>query len=319
MKTAKELAQEFIGLKSVLIFCHTRPDGDTLGSAMALCTALRKKQIECDIVCDGIVPEKYHFISLAKHILKPECVMKKYQAHIAVDVATENLLGTTWGIFTSSDKTFVVDHHASNERYAKVNFVATAPATAMIVCKIIENMGVEFDKDIANSILLGIVTDTALFLNNNVNEECFTISAKMLSYGANMDEIVTNLYKNQSKARAQLYAEVIGRTKFYLHDRLAVVVTTLSDLNKYNLQSDETEGFVDFPLSISGVEVAVSILQTKSELYRVSFRSKGRVNVNDVAQEFGGGGHKFASGCVVKGIFEEVIEKIIRAVDINLY
>ncbi len=319
MKTANNIAQELLAQKSVLIFCHTRPDGDTLGSAMALCYAFAKKQIECDIVCDGIISEKYHFLSLSKKILRPEEVSKKYQAHVAVDVATENLLGTSWGIFTSSEKTYVIDHHTSNERFAKVNFVIDAPATAMIVYEIIKNMSVDFDQEIASSILLGIITDTALFLNNNVNEECFNLSAKMLSFGANIDKIVTSLYKNQSKARAQLYAEVIGRIRFCLQDKLAIVATTLSDLNKYSLQSDETEGFVDFPLSISGVEVAVSILQTKNELYRVSFRSKGKVNVNSVAQEFGGGGHKFASGCVVKGVFEEVVEKIIRAVDINLY
>lgn len=319
MKTLNCIANEINQAKSLLIFCHTRPDGDTLGSAFALYNALIKKGVRCDIVCDGIIPDKYSFYPLCKSVLLPEKVNEKYDIHLAVDVATENLLGRSWGIFTSTEKTYSIDHHLSNERFAKVNYVSDCPATTILVLKLIEEMGVSIDKDIANAILMGIITDTALFANDNVNEECLTISAKMIELGADMKAIVKNIFKSQSKARAQMYAEVIGRMRFYLQDKLAIVTITLQDLQKYGLSDDVSEGFVDFPRSIDGVEVAVSILQVKDELFRISFRSRGKVNVNDVASEFGGGGHPSASGCVVKGMYEEVIEKIVRAVDINIY
>ena len=107
--------------------------------------------------------------------------------------------------------------------------------------------------------------------------------------------------------------------RFYLQNKLALITIKADDLQSRGLTEDCTEGFVDYPLTIAGVEVSVSLLQTRNNLYRVSFRSRGNVDVNVIAGEFGGGGHRFASGCVVSGMYEEVVEKVVRAVDINIY
>ncbi len=118
------------------------------------------------------------------------------------------------------------------------------------------------------------------------------------------------MFKKQKKARALLYADTLSRMRFLLDDRLAVLIVRQEDLKKYAARQDYTEGFVDFPLSIDTVEVSVSIMETKRNQYKISLRSKGKVNVNAVAAVYGGGGHVLASGCMLFGDVEEVIDKL---------
>lgn len=319
MKTISQLSIELLKYKSVLIFCHTKPDGDTLGSAVGLKYGLQQKKIYCDIVCDGIIPAKYGVIINTKEIIKPEQVAKKYDAHVAVDIAAEHLFGNAWGIYESCNNRYSIDHHSSNSRYTSDLYLDKAPAATVLVYRLLKEMNVEFDKNIAEPLLLGIVTDTANFMHESTNSECLAVASELMDYGVDLSKISSEVLKNQTKERAMLYAQVMSRMRFYLDNKLAIITIRKSDLHNYSLSEDSTEGFVDFPLTISNVEVAVSLLQSKDELFRVSIRTKGKVNANEVASEFGGGGHFFASGCVISGLYEEVIEKIVRAVDINLY
>ena len=319
MKTLKQLSTEFLTLKSALIFCHIRPDGDTLGSAVALALALRQKGIKCSIMCEGIIPERLAINSTFNEILGVENFSGKYDAHISVDIASEHLFGRAWGIYESAEKKYAIDHHTSNSRFTSNLYLESAPATAIIVYKLLEEMQIHFTKEICESLLMGIVTDTGNFMHNYTNAECMKTAGKLMEYGADLQKITCQVFKNQSKGRSDLYLSVMQKSRFYLDGKLVIIAVHKNDLKTFGVTESETEGFVDYPLTISGVEVAVSVLEFKNELYRVSFRSKGKVNVNSVANEFGGGGHLFASGCVIAGLYEEVIEKIIRAVDINIY
>ena len=319
MKTLEQIANEIALLKSALIFCHVRPDGDTLGSGVALYLGLKQKGIDCKLVCDGEIADKYRFMPSTSEVLRPEEVKFSAEGHIAVDIPGEHMLGHCWGIYTASQKTFCIDHHPSNSRFTKNLYLETKPANTINIYHVLEAMNVSITRDIAEAILLGIITDTGVFMHNSTSGEALTIAGKMVGLGADFHKIIFNVFKNQSRERSQLYIEVMNKMRFYLDNRLAIITIKKDQLATYQLNEEATEGFVDYPLTISGVKVSVSLLQTKNELYRVSFRSNGEVNVNNVASEFGGGGHVFASGCVVAGVYEEVIEKIIRAVDINLY
>lgn len=319
ISSLNDIAQIISKVKSALIFCHVRPDGDTLGSAAALYLALKKKGLHCDIVCDGNIPDKFSFVSSFNNILKPDEIKENYDAHISVDVPTEALLGMSWGIYKAGKIKIAIDHHLSNELYAQYTHISDESANTVIIYELIESLGVEIDKEIAQAILIGIVTDTGNFTHLNADAKSLEIASKAIKAGADLHSIVYNSYLKQSKTRAFFFADVISKMRFYLNDRLAFIVIGKDMLSSRGLNDDVTEGMVDFPLSIDGVEVAVSLLETKNELYRVSFRSDGKVDVGKIAGEFGGGGHIFASGCVVKGPLEEVIERIVRAADINMY
>lgn len=316
-KSLKNIAADILLCDSALIFCHTRPDGDTLGGAMALCLGLRQKGMRADVVCDGAVPQKYSYEPFFKEVLTPEKVISAYACHIAVDVASENMLGTAYGVFSSSKNTFCIDHHVSNTRYAREYFVRDCAANCLNIGELLTEAGVCIKDKIAEALLLGLITDTGNFSQSNTSEEALIYAGKLVSLGADVHKINYYMFKNQTKARAKLHAEVMQKMRFFSGDKIAIITISKDDLNKSGAGSEQTEGFVDFPLSIEGVEVACSLLETKNELYKVSLRSKGKINVNAVAGEFGGGGHVLASGCVISGPYEEVVERLVRAIVIN--
>lgn len=319
MKTLKEISNEILALKSAYVFCHVRPDGDTVGSAVALALALRQKGIECDVVCDGDVPQKISSVIDTSYFLKPIQVKTAREGHIAVDVASEHLLGHSWGIYTASSKCFCIDHHPSNSRFTQSLYLEALPANTLIIYNLLKLMNVEISAQIAEGVLLGIITDTANFMHNSTTSMSLNVASEMINCGADMQKITNAIFKSQTKERSQLYIDVLKGMRFYLENKLAILTVKMDDLQKYGLGEDSTEGFVDYPLTILGVEVAVSLLQTKQNLYRVSIRTREKVNANQIASEFGGGGHRFASGCVISGMYEEVIEKLVRAVDVNIY
>ena len=173
--------------------------------------------------------------------------------------------------------------------------------------------GYEITEEIANLLMLGLITDSGNFAHQDVSENTFKIAAFLRSKGADVSLIIYNMFRRQTKARALLYGRVIKNIGFALDDKLAYLVITDKDVEECGADKSLTEGFVDFPLTIDGVEVSVSFLEYKENQYKASLRSKGNINVNSVAVSFGGGGHKFASGCKLIGSLEEVKEKLIFA------
>ena len=154
-------------------------------------------------------------------------------------------------------------------------------------------------------------------MHSNVTENTFSVASKLISNGAKFHDISYAMFKNQKIERAKLYASVIDKMRLFENGKIAIISVFNSDFEKFSATQDMTEGFIDFPLSVEGVEVAVSIMETKLNHYKVSFRSKGKIDVNDVASTFGGGGHVLASGCMISGFYEDVKDKIIRAISIN--
>lgn len=318
MTTLKDVAIELKKHSKILIFCHNRPDGDTLGSAFALKYAL--EQIEgktADVVCAQSIPDKYAPLDYLKGAYLPKEISSTYDCHISVDCASEMMLGDSYSIYAKNVNTINVDHHVSNERYAKLNYVEDRASCCEIIYGLINYLGREKTQSVVNSLLLGLVTDTGNFMHSNVTKETLQIASELVGNGADLHKISYAMFKNQKIERAKLYAHVIDGVRFFENGKIAIISIFKSDFEKFSASQDMTEGFIDFPLSIEGVEVAVSIMETKNNAYKISLRSKGKVNVNEVASTFGGGGHVLASGCLICGFYEDVKEKIIRAISIN--
>lgn len=311
----KDIAEELKKFDDILIFSHSRPDGDTLGSAMAVKTALKNMGKKAEVVCSSPVPEKYKGIFPEFATVKSlDEVKGKFSAHLSVDVSAESMFGDCYELFTSNRNSFNIDHHVSNTRYAKYNFVEDDAACCEIIYRFISLLGAEITPEIADYLMLGILTDTGDFGHSNVTDKTLEIASELVGYGARLHDITYQMFKNQKKARAMLFGRVISKTKFFLDDKLAIISVLKDDFTSAGASQDMTEGFIDFPLSIEGVEVAVSIMESKNNAYKISFRSKGKVNVNEIASVFGGGGHILASGCMICGFYEDVKDKIIKAV-----
>ena len=300
--------------KTVAVFCHARPDGDALGSGLALCLALKSKGKTAHMCCDDAPSEKFSFIPAMKEV-KTELPNVEYDLFISVDCADIMRLGSFAKKYTKfKGVTVNLDHHVSNGRYGKLNYVQACPASCELVTELFQKAGFEVTEEIANLLMLGLITDSGNFTHLDVTERTYGIAAYLRGRGADIYKINYNMFSRQSKTRAILYGKVMSKMRFKLDDRLALIVIHNEDLPKVGLDIGLTEGFVDFPLSVDGVEVAVSLMEYKPNLYKISLRSKGKVNVNEIAVSFGGGGHVLASGCLLGGPLEEIIEKLTYAV-----
>lgn len=302
--------------RSVALLCHARPDGDCLGGACALKLAFEKQGIKAVVCSTDPVPERFKFLPEMNNVLCTLDDSQNYSAMIAVDCADLTRL-SQGELFVKHKNTFNIDHHVSNQSYAKVNYVVDCAANCQNVYEIIKQMGVAIDKEIADLLMLGLVTDTGFFRHKNTTSETLDIASELLEKGADLNFIGYKTFREQSKARAKLFGMVMSKIRYFLDDRFAVVSISKKDIEFAGAKADETEGFIDFVMGIDTVEVGACLMEIDNNKYKISFRSK-EADVNAVASSFGGGGHVLASGCQISGEYEEVVDKITFAVSREL-
>ena len=308
-----EIAERIKRAKKIAIFTHMRPDGDALGSSLALKAALDFLNIENGIFDESPLPSNLSFMDGLEKIEKT-LTGDGWDLYIALDSADCSRLGALSDTFAIAPKknidTVNIDHHISNPSYAKYNYVRQCSANCMNVAALIENLGVPYTKEIATPLLTGLLTDSGNFSHDDVTEECFLLAAKLVSAGADVRTLNYNLFKKQPKARAALHGEVMSKIRYFHDDKFAVITIPLSLMEKHGADNGMTEGFVDFPLNVDTVEVAASIMEVKKGNYKISLRSKSYADVNQIAGRYGGGGHVRAAGCMLFGEIEEIIDKL---------
>ena len=310
MNTIEEIARGLKNLKSAAVFTHMRPDGDTLGSALALSRALSMLGVKTEVLNEGAIPEKFLFLADAKNIVRTPSF--DAEAFILVDISDPGRLGELKEYYlrrAAKKKTFNVDHHISNKRYAQYNYVRACSSNCENIASLISALGVKPDEDIYACLFMGLVTDSGSFSHDDVTGDTLRLAARCIDGGADPAKISYETVTKRSKARAQLYAAVASNVRYFLDDKLAVALVTAEMLERYGLKADATEGIVDFARSIDVVEVSVCLLEVRHGQYQVSFRSK-TADVNEIARVFGGGGHVRASGCMLFGEAEEVIDRL---------
>ena len=310
--TLQQIATRIKQAKNVLIMTHMRPDGDAFGSALALSAALDFFNIPNQVCDESDIPSNLTFVEGVEKVRKAP--QGEYDLVVTVDCSDEQRLGgLSEAFFLAKRKkidTINIDHHISNTRFAKYNFVETCAANCMHMATLIEYMGAPFDKKTAEYLLLGLLTDSGNFAHDDVKEETFLLAAKLLKAGADINRLNYMLFKRQSKARAKLYARTMSGMRFYHDDRFAVIVVSKKNMEECDADAGMTEGFVDFPLNVDTVEVAASLLEVKKGQYKISLRSKHYVDVNRLAGCYGGGGHVRAAGCMLFGDVEDVLDRL---------
>ena len=315
MISLESLSEKLKKEKDVAIFCHIRPDGDTLGSALALSLALTNLGIKAQVFCDDVIPSRFFFLNSAKFV--KNAIDKEYSAFLAIDCADRSRLGGFGDEFIKHKNTYSIDHHVSNTRYAKTNYVVDRASNCENVLTLIEHMNADIDTEIANLLLMGIMTDTGSFKHKNVSSETLISASKLLEKGADINNIHYHMFTKQSKERAKLFGLTMSKIRYFLDGKFGVATVSQKDLELSGAKQDETEGFIDFLMGVDTIEVGACVLELGKNKYKISFRSKG-ADVNAVAGVFGGGGHVLASGCQIQGEYEEVIDKICYAVKQNI-
>ena len=314
MITLFGLSEKLLKEKSVALICHVRPDGDTIGSACALKLALNSKGIKAQVFCTDAVPQKFAFLSETKNVLTAYSgSLSDFSAIVAIDNAEITRLGDFAAEFSAHKNTYSIDHHISNTRYANVNYVAEKASNAENVFALIKEMNAEITPEIANLLATGIMTDTGGFRHKNVTAGTFADAGELVRMGADMNSIYYNAFVKQRKNRAELFGKTMSRIRYFHGGRCAIASVLSGDFKSTGAMPEETEGFIDFVMSIDGVEIGACVMETECNKFKVSLRSKD-ADVNAVAGIFGGGGHKLASGCKICGEYEEVIDKLTVAI-----
>lgn len=311
--TIDNIKEEIEKANSIVILTHESPDGDAVGSALAMYLTLKKLGKQADI----IIPEYsnvFRFLPGAAEI-KKEGKEEPYDLAISVDVSTIKRLNGFASYFEDAKVRIQIDHHQANDMFADYNFVNPAsPACAQNLILIIENLGVEIDKEIGTCLLTGIITDTGGFKYEGVSAETFEFASELLTKGVNVSEIYKKVLQMKTKANFELRKLIMDRMEFINDEKITFTYITLEDFNKTKAEEGDHEGLVEVGRDIEGVEVSIFLRETENG-YKASLRSNNYVNVSDVCIAFNGGGHIRAAGCTINATLQEAKEKIINEVN----
>lgn len=311
--TIDNIKEEIEKAKDIVILTHENPDGDAVGSALAMYLTLKKLDKQVDVIIPKC-PNTFKFLPGAEEI-KEVGKEDVYDLAISVDVTGIKRLNGFAKYFENAKTKIQIDHHQVNEMFADYNFVNPAsPACAQNLIFIIEQLGVEIDKEIGTCLLTGIITDTGGFKYEGVSAETFEFASWLLAKGVNVSEIYKRVLQMKTRANFELRKLIMDRMEFICDNKITFTYITLEDLQKVNAEEGDHEGLVEVGRDIEGVEVSIFIRETENG-YKASLRSNNYVNVSDVCIAFNGGGHIRAAGCNIQGTLEECKSKIIQEVE----
>ncbi len=299
---------------SVLLSVHISPDGDALGSQLALMLALEK--IGKTVTAHNLdpVPEIYRFLPHADRIRTGRTVTGRYDAAIVLDADPPRT-----GLFDATPPANVlinIDHHITNSSSWSYTWLdSEAAATGEMIYNLIQQFGIPIDRDIALCLYTAIFTDTGSFRYSNTSPKSMKISATLLEAGADPWLVTENVYESFAFRRLKLLGSVLTGLERSEDGCVAWVVVTDEMYRRTGTSAEDTDNFINFVRSVKGVEVAVLFRQTGADEYKISLRSKGRIDLSELARSFGGGGHKNAAGGKVRGPLQEATGKVIGAVE----
>ena len=308
--TLDNILEEIKGAETIVILTHETPDGDAIGSSLAMKLAIRQLGKEADV----IIPKYsriFEFLPEANQI-EQDSEIDKYDLAISVDCSDlKRLAGVEY--FESAKKKIEIDHHSINTMFGDYNFVnPVAPACCEILIGMFEYFGIEITQELGTCIITGIITDTGGFQYSAVTPETFEFAAELLQKGVNISNVYQKVLSTKTRAHFELSRIVSARMEFFHEGRVAFTYMNLEDEQKVGAEEGDHEGIVELGRNIEGVEVSIFIREKEENGYKVSLRSKDYVNVADVALMLGGGGHIKAAGCFVQGTVQEVKEKILE-------
>jgi phosphoesterase RecJ-like protein len=303
--------------RTFLVLTHYRPDGDAIGSQLAVAILLKNLGKEVTVWNDDPVPSKFRFLPHFDLVQRPPEAPQDFDVVIVVDTSTWQRAGLATQRI-GQRKAFVnIDHHISNEKFAEINWVVPgAPATGQIVFDLIQRGGFQLTADIATCLYAAISTDTGSFTYTNTTADCLRAAATLVETGVNVGELCRHVYESYPYARLQLLQMALADLTLTDHKRIAYYWLTNEMFETTGAKREDTEGIIDFARAIQGVLVAVLFEEMpEAGKIRVSFRSKHpKVDVNSIARHFGGGGHREAAGARLAGTPHEVEEKVIAAI-----
>ncbi|NSB16348.1 DHH family phosphoesterase [Clostridium beijerinckii] len=307
MSSLKEIKEEILKSKRIGLSFHTSPDGDAIGSTLALLNALRHLGKDSYIISRDVISDNLSFLSFSNEI-DGNTLQPKEGTDLVMILDCGNVERISADLSNYKGKIINIDHHISNEEYGFINYVdVSAAATCEISYLLAEELGIDFNNktdveiNIGNAVYTGIVTDTGSFRHSNVTKRTHKIVSELIELGVNNSKVHSNLFDNKPFEKVKLMGCVLSNIELALENKVAVLEIPKGMLEEFNLKNTDTSDIISVGLGIKGVEVSM-LLKEVEDGVKGSLRSKNDVDVRKVAEVYGGGGHIKAAGVMQKGV-----------------
>jgi len=326
MKIPKNLLQRLKSADKIVVASHISPEGDAIGSALALAMGLEKLGKQVEVICHSGLPKRYAFLPKADRIkqmpsFEPELL-------VLVDCADLERADLPDSLKKSASSVIAIDHHPCRSaecemlnaqgRKRERDWVAwvkpKAAATGEMIVALLNALKVPMTKEIATCLYAALISDTGAFHFSNTTPRTLRLAASLLEYGVDPQEMVYRVMEVRSFAATQLLGRMLRKAKFELELGLCWSVLTLKDFAKTGTNDEDTENFVNFLRAVEGTKVAVLFREIEPRYIKVSLRSKEGIDVSAVARQFGGGGHPAAAGCRVRQPLRSTVISVLNAV-----
>ncbi|HEY6118377.1 MAG TPA: bifunctional oligoribonuclease/PAP phosphatase NrnA [Pyrinomonadaceae bacterium] len=291
------------------ITSHIRPDGDSLGSSLGLYWLLRALDKDVEVIMRDPVPHSYQQLPGAKHVRVTPAADEKYDAVFVIECSDISRPG-----LIDLEKHLVVniDHHSTTALFGSINWIdSTASAVGEMIYNLCKATGVRVTKEIAECVYTALITDTGSFHYSNTTERTFKVASELVRTGVRPAKTAEAVFASYPWSRIQLMGAVLSTARRDQSGRVAVMRQTAEVQEAIGASDEDADGFVNYPLTVGEVEAVALLKEFAPGTYRTSLRSKGDVNVARVAEKFGGGGHRNAAGCTLRGTWEEAEHEII--------
>lgn len=296
------------------LLTHISPDGDTLGSALAVYALLKKLGKTVEVVCSNPVPKIYSFLPNSDKVLLPETAVG-YENVISIDCADIPRFGRAVRLFDESERTAAIDHHVTNPCFAGENLiVSNASAAAEIIHELYKRMDMPIDDDAQICIYTGIVTDTGNLSYSNTTPNAMRIIADFLEQGLDITDLNRKIYRTVPYNKTRVQGFVMSGIQLEHDGEIGIGILTRAQLKRFNATNEDCEGIVDCVRDIDCVKVGVFIREGADGTFKVSLRSKDIGDVGKIANNFGGGGHERAAGYTASKPLSTVIADVIDAI-----
>jgi phosphoesterase RecJ-like protein len=292
-----------------VVTSHSRPDGDAIGSQVAMAYALRALGKDVQLVGADPAPTQFQVFPGVRDIQVSPTVHGQFDAAIIMECGDLSRTGVE-----GFDKYFVIniDHHPGNKSYGAINwFDPGSAACGEMVFDVIDALGVTLTPEIATHIYIAILTDTGGFHFSHITPRTFEICRRCTEAGAQPEAIARAVYDSSTMGRLRLMGAVLHNLEFESGGRAAVAALTLKLLQETGATHEDADGLINIPLSVSDIQAVAFFKEIAPDNFRISLRSKGNVDVNRIAGVFGGGGHKNAAGCSLTGPYPEVRARLV--------
>lgn len=301
--------------RNFLITSHIRLDGDALGSELAVYLMLRDLGKKAVVYNQDSTPDHYLFLPAARDIAHTPGDIEQYDAAFVLDCSELARIGDQSAKIGKIKNLINIDHHISNGGFCKIKLLdAQASSTGELIFRLLKEMGVPMTKDICTNLYTAILTDTGGFRYSNTRQGALFAAGTLVEKGADPQWISENIYESDPPAKLKLLARTLKTLSLDLQVKVGSVVVTRKMLQETGASVEQTDGFVDIPRAVQGIEIAILYTELANNSFKLSLRSKGSVNVEKIAKKFGGGGHINAAACRIEGDIKSIKMRILAAI-----